>query len=221
MKLEAYSIDKSIEDFSGFRDNESGLIFHKGECRKNLRILKDREYTVVEDDKAQPTHVRSVVLQYVENGVEEYLPLEKLRHIRTVKGSPSRKRNGNDRVGISTESHTYHLFLNEQFGGDKAVVAVSHGDGIHFYKMPHCFFDQTICALAESLSNDQFWDVCDMLIDSYEHGKEHGTTNTAKKYTKAFVEGRLKKRRRNGSTYVEIVERNEAFEKFMKESPWG
>lgn len=190
MRLEPYPDLIDRNSLGGYKATDgSSLVFHKGESNRLLSVFVSGDgetlphhdpicpsatWEKIPFPKAAPTHILVNVLQCSPSGTTSYVNLEDLTHIRTVNGV-IRKRNPDDRRGVDIRSHVYSLYFFRDYVHPVAVVAVSHGGGIHLYMVQHCFFDQTMAHLADTLEDEKFWDVCDVIVKSYEQGKEHGT----------------------------------------------
>ncbi len=200
----------------GFRDDvESGLCFHQGETRRNLCVYRknladSKEHQYFEPavhGGELPTHVRSIAHQYSLNGTGHMLEISKLKWLRTVNGDIRyRIEDIEKRNGVDCKSHTYHVFLHPYGGRDNVVIAVSHGGGIFFHTIYGFDFDQTMQVLCNLLTNTQLYNVLHNIVSAYDHGKEHGRSETAQRYSKAFYEKRLKVRKRRGEVRIEIVD---------------
>jgi len=152
---------------------------------------------------AAPTHVKASVMQYSANGTERFLSLAKLTHVRSVNGGIRRR--AGETQGVDCKSHTYSVYMLEFLPGHpQTVIAVNHGGGSLLYLIPHCFADETMRYACAMLPDGAVWDICDMIVDGFNHGREHGASRTAAEYATAFVEGRLKKRRKNGQVRVHV-----------------
>ena len=154
-----------------------------------------------------PTHLEVVVSEYASSSGRRSVPIEKLEHIRTVNGGiayrkKSRRTPGD---GVDRKSHTYGLWINHDFVRSQAVISVQHGGGIHFLLIPHFSFDETILDLQKSLNDQQFYDLLDVILTAYVHGQDHGRSETRRQWSQAFVDKRIKKRRKDGRVHVEIV----------------
>ena len=53
-------------------------------------------------------------------------------------------------------------------------------------------------------SEATLWDVLDLIVKAYEHGREHGQSHTAHEYEAAFSQGRLRKRKVRGKNEYKV-----------------
>ncbi len=109
-------------------------------------------------------------------------------------------RRGDDKHGIDYRSHWFVL-AQSRFGG--LSLLVKHGGGqrrVHLgYEEEHL-----VDSLKELDSNHRYL-MLYMIYSVHATAKQQGIDQTAQKYQKAFLEGRLKKRRRNNRYHAVIM----------------
>lgn len=90
-------------------------------------------------------------------------------------------------------------------GGRQLYILVSHGGGRELWAIPSFYdggnFERALLAMPERLQYAALYTLYHMASDARIQAQEE----TSRKYAKAFVEKRLKTKRRNNRKYVEIM----------------
>jgi hypothetical protein len=100
--------------------------------------------------------------------------------------------------GVDCRSHSFKV-VRAQFGG--IYLLVRHGGGDERLKID---YSGRIISALEALESDARYWLLHSILDVHHHADRDAREETSRKYASAFVEGRLKKRRRNRRVYVEI-----------------
>jgi len=105
------------------------------------------------------------------------------------------------------DSHRYGIYRNRAGVYKNGVIVVEcHGGGMFGYAFDNLVAGETWEYVARNLSPETIWNLCYQIAGAYR------TARDAEKrlLSLAFLEGRMKKRRKNNKVYVEIVaaERN-------------
>ena len=104
--------------------------------------------------------------------------------------------------GIDYRSHWFVL-VQPQYGF--AALLVAHGAGQERIVLDHNA-DKVLSDTFPLLTSDQRYLMLHLLYSTHTDARRRATDSTAMKYKKAFVDGKLKKKRRDGMIYVNIVE---------------
>lgn len=96
----------------------------------------------------------------------------------------------------------WHTLVKAEFGG--YWLLTKHGGGEERFSLGYSFQSTWIHA-AESMDSDQRYLLLHALYNAYSTGGQEAREATANKYAMAFLEGRLKRRKRNHRYYCEIV----------------
>lgn len=102
--------------------------------------------------------------------------------------------------GVDCRSHAYSLIATSNYDAD-LVLAVKHGGGEERHALKYAWGFR---AAMNALTSDQRYSVFKTIDATVNGAQVLAIQQTSKKYANAFVEGRLKKRRRNKRIFVEI-----------------
>jgi len=92
--------------------------------------------------------------------------------------------------------------------GSKTIVIVeNHGGGTFFYYVDQLDFHDNFLRTLEAIPESAVWDILHAMIGSWHEGRQYGRDRTSREYAEAFVEGRLKKRKKGDVVRVEIKPR--------------
>jgi hypothetical protein len=107
------------------------------------------------------------------------------------------------------DSHRYDIYSQKKgshFGRAAWAIRFSHGGGTGWFVYEaHSETKSNPIEFAASLPEPQRWDFCNFLCESVERTACEAARDEFRKVGEAFIEGRLKKRRRNHTVRVEIV----------------
>lgn len=101
--------------------------------------------------------------------------------------------------GVDCRSHSFKL-VRGQYGG--FYLLVRHGGGDERFKVD---YSNRLAAVFEALDSDARYYLLHTLLKVHHTAERAAQQQTATKYAQAFAEGRLRKRRKQGRAWVEIV----------------
>lgn len=104
-----------------------------------------------------------------------------------------------ENYGIDCNSHHFRV-IQPQFGNP--VIAVKHGGGTERIRLD--YRAHVLTNILSGLDTNSRYTMLYMLYDANRKGAEEAQQKTKAEYSNAFVEGRLKKKRKGGSTFVHI-----------------
>ncbi len=94
----------------------------------------------------------------------------------------------------SGDSHRYGIYRNPSTYGRHSIILLErHGGGMVGYQFDQCYAIETWEALARTLAPEMIWNLCNQIAESYHASRVAERSNMHR----AFLEGRMKKRRRN------------------------
>ena len=93
---------------------------------------------------------------------------------------------------------------DQSHGKPGLVLYKVDGCGNHFLYMEMLEIFDSFQAIQRSVESIVLWDLICSWFKCYTKGKERGTEDTEKKYRQAFVDGRLKKRKRRGTAEYKV-----------------
>lgn len=104
-------------------------------------------------------------------------------------------------TGVTGQSHRFGVFEWRESRPRGIVIIVCHGGGMRCYLIETPRRIESWQAVCKALTQDQLWDLCHSIVDAYEAGLAVGRN----KAYRLFLDGRLKKRKRNGSVTVDVI----------------
>jgi hypothetical protein len=124
-----------------------------------------------------------------------------------------------ERVGWTGRSHRYDIFkrtITKSFARSSETFTQwglrwSHGGGDGWFITDTVSWttDRTSAILLETISQESHeerrWALCNAICNTADSHYHDGCANTKRYIEKAFVDGHMKKRRRNGCDTVEYV----------------
>ena len=144
-----------------------------------------------------------------------------LHYVTSIVGSI---RNPDTSHRYTTEDHEFHIYLNSdkhtivqtatkedgpiQFPrSNKIVICLINGSGNQWIKLGACDTGNDVFYAVNHLPNEIAWGVLSAIFKSYSNGHLNGTRQSSDNYNRAFVDGRLKKKKIRGQEAykVEIV----------------
>jgi hypothetical protein len=100
------------------------------------------------------------------------------------------------------DSHRYGIYRNPSgLYRNGIVVLECHGGGMCGYAFDNLVAGETWQYLAVHLPPEMIWNLCNQIAHSYRAARD----SERHLWHRAFVEGRLKKRRRNNKVHIEMV----------------
>ena len=181
-----------------------------GLCWYGTNLGKLHSVQITESDRTSipcviggelPTHIR--VARCGHSSGYQSLELADLTLMRLATGS-SRCRPG-DRTGWTTVGMDYAVYSYLQFGDPDLVIFQKNGAGVRGLWVRSLAAASTVGdAITRLLSNNAVWDLCEVIMDAYDYGDVAGTHAARDRYEQAFVEGRLKKRKKNNTDSVRV-----------------
>lgn len=96
----------------------------------------------------------------------------------------------------------WHVLIKAEVGG--YWLLTKHGGGEERFSLGYNFQNTWIPAV-ESMDSDQRYLLLHTLYSAYSNGGQEARKATASNYAMAFLEGRLKRRKRNHRYYCEIL----------------
>lgn len=161
-------------------------------------------FNEVDHDEGPPTHVTCLTMGgSLHRPGSVSVPLDSMVFLAAGLFGAGRPCGFDSQTKWSGNSHKYAVYeVHRGVGGKAIVVLVAHGGGMRGYH-----FDQTwsldmwrgFC----KLKTESLWDVCHAFTDAYEAGRDA----TKVKLLTAFLEGRLKKRKKGGRLTAEVIDR--------------
>lgn len=101
--------------------------------------------------------------------------------------------------GTCCRSH-YFLVVKQQYGG--ALLRVRHGAGVEEWRLGWDY--ERVVKGLQALDSDTRFRFLWTLMDARHEAEREAAERTASKYREAFVEGRLKKRKKRGTNEVRV-----------------
>lgn len=151
-------------------------------------------------DGDPPTHLRCYSTSNHCNVADQVsVPLADLTFLASA-------RFGDGRPGCSStrwtgDHYKYALYEHQNsYHRHEIVLVENHGGGMFCYLFHSLVSVGLWTTLAKTLTREQLWDVCHEFATTYNHARsiEH------RSMAKAFLDGRMKKRRRNGATFMHL-----------------
>jgi hypothetical protein len=100
--------------------------------------------------------------------------------------------------GVDCRSHSFKL-VKETFGPYR--LCVKHGGGEERFQIDYC--DRTVHVMRALTSDERYWLMHTILTIRTETARA-ASEQTARRYQKAFAEGRLKKRKKPNQPHVRV-----------------
>lgn len=107
---------------------------------------------------------------------------------------------GSTRWTGSSYKHAIYR-CTRRFSYRAIVIIETHGGGTQGYYIATLTTDETWAHLAQSLTSETLWNICHDLCRMYQNARYV----ERKKTYMQFLQGRLKKRRRGQTSYVEVL----------------
>ena len=108
--------------------------------------------------------------------------------------------------GVDYRSHCFRI-VRPRFG--QVTLCVKHGGGEE--RIPLDYHAESVCAIFNPLSSDDRYFLMRTFLELAHRVRREAIQETADLYRKAFVDGRLKKRKRPGiNAYVVTLEQESA-----------
>lgn len=125
------------------------------------------------------------------------LAIEKLCYLLSINGGT---RDMGDNRPYTTRHQSYHLYQHgpDNRYGLELVICSVNGCGNHWFFVRNLCVDGSILSAVKAASEQVAWDLLYAITGSYEHGLTNGTVRTSREYASAFVNGKLKKRKKRG-----------------------
>jgi len=144
----------------------------------------------------QPTHVTCYNLHDTLNrGESEEVPTGELHLL-------ARAYFGGRNVGWTGDAYKFGIYHRRvQIGRPEIVIVVSHGRGMEAYALSDLVAVQTWTHLVDKLSEELLWNLCYEIM----HVQRAVKDETTRKMGRLFLEGRLKRRRRQNRVYLEVL----------------
>lgn len=150
-----------------------------------------------------PTSVRCFNMQdHLNRGEFRDVPLEALTYLASGTFEEARPAGGTTKW--SGNSHRYGIYRNSSGLNKNGIVLVEcHGAGMVGYAFDNLVASETWEHIATTFSQEMIWNLCYQIAHAYHAARDAERTILQC----AFIEGRMKKRRRSRRVYVEIEPR--------------
>jgi hypothetical protein len=148
-----------------------------------------------------PTHLKCVGLGYclsAESSKEFNLELAPFEFMGAGVFGEGRPCSWSSSIKWTGSSHKYGIYKHR----DSVLIIESHGGGEQGYYDSDCHALELLENMCRTLSPERIWDVCYLIAKTENGAYRKGRQEMAA----LFLEGRLKRRRRNSSYRLEIVE---------------
>ena len=112
------------------------------------------------------------------------------------------------RTGVQSNVQYAVFSYQGRFTKPQVVIGRMSGFGPQFYLADNYQATDSLLGLIAlpGVTGRMVWDLCDTLVGSHEKGYKEGRKHEYQRLGRAFLEGRLKKRRRQGSVRLHIDE---------------
>jgi hypothetical protein len=154
-----------------------------------------------EAGSAQPIAVRCYNMQdHLNRGEKREVPVEGLEYLATGEFGEARPSRLGGNTRWTGDSHRYGIYRNPTGLYTNGIVVLEcHGGGMTGYAFDNIVAGETWEHITANLSPQMIWNLCHQIAAAYR------TARDAERHIqhRAFVEGRLKKRRRSNQIYVE------------------
>jgi len=120
-----------------------------------------------------------------------------------------------------TSNYTYYLFVNKGKKWDipNLYIAVTHGCGTEWLVLCHMSnIRDEIAANIAAMPEPVRYMMLDAFMDTAQNCREKGAYDTRKEWSKAYYEGRIQKKRKNGNVYVSIESKWETERRLEKKA---
>lgn len=154
-----------------------------------------------ESGSVAPTSIRCFNMQdHLNRGEFRDVPVEALTYL--ASGVFGEARPAGEAAKWTGDSHRYGIYRNPSgLYKNGIVVLESHGAGMVGYAFDNLVAGETWQHIAVTFSPEMIWNLCYQIAHAYRAARdaERGILQ------RAFIEGRMKKRRRSNRVYVEVV----------------
>jgi hypothetical protein len=127
-------------------------------------------------------------------------------HLASARFGPARPCSWSPATHWTGDSYRYDIFIHPQYRQEALRWWNGSGDGWLITPDSSSRGEQSLLRHIAGLDNEAIrWDYCHFLWQASERSRLAGEAHGTHQLTTAFLEGRLKRRRRSGTTSVEIV----------------
>jgi len=154
-----------------------------------------------EAGKEAPQFIRCYSMNdYINRGEARDVPVAWLEYLAAgIFGGP--RPSVTARIRWSGDSHRYGIYRNLSPHGRHSIILLErHGGGMVGYQFDQSYAIETWEALARTLAPEMIWNLCNQIAESCQASRAAERSNMHR----AFLEGRMKKRRRNHRLWVDV-----------------
>ncbi len=148
-----------------------------------------------------PTSIRCFNMQdHLNRGEFRHVPVEGLVYL--ASGTFGEARPAGARATWSGDSHRYGIYRNPSGLYKNGIVVLEcHGAGMVGYAFDNLVAGETWQHIAATFPPEMIWNLCYQIAHAYRAARDAERSILQR----AFIEGRMKKRRRSHQVYVELL----------------
>lgn len=158
-----------------------------------------------ESGSEQPQTVRCYNMQnHLNKGEFRQVPVAPLQYLATGNFGEARLSGIGSTTRWTGDSHRYGIYRNPTgLYRDGIVILECHGGGMYGYAFDNLVAGETWEYIAAHFKPEMIWNLCNQIAHAYRTARDA----VQHEIHQAFLEGRLKRRRKGGKQWVQIVER--------------